>query len=294
MEIAFAKEIHDFLVIYLDDLTAFSKSDQEHLEHLRQVFIIFRKYGIPLNPKKSFFGVEEGKLLGHIISKDGIRIDPYRIQVILQVPHPRNIKELQAFIGKINFLRRFITNLAELIRLLNNMLKKYSKLKWTIEAKKAFEEIKIALTKTPTLTSPKFDRDFIIFSFASEHTIAAVLLQKDDQGYENPIAFFSKALRDAPLKYQIMEKQAYALVKSIKDFSVYILYSHVIAYVPNVLVRDILTQEGRERKRGKWIANILEYDIEIKPTKLIKGQGLAKLMTETNFQALDINELDNE
>eukprot|EP00253_Pinus_taeda_P016796 PITA_16796 len=242
MDIAFAKEIHDFLVIYLDDLTAFSKSDQEHLRHLRQVFLICRKYGISLNPKKSLFGLEEGKLLGHIISKDGIRIDPDRIQAILQVPHPRNIKEVQDFLGKINFLRRFIPNLAELIRLLNNMLKKDSKVKWTVEAKQAFEEIKNSLTRTPILTSPRFDRDFIIFSFASEHTIAAVLLQKDDAG----------------------------------------------------LVKDILTQQGIEGKRGKWIANILEYDIKIKPTKLIKGQGLAKLMTETNFQALDINELDNE
>ena len=211
MDIAFAKEIHDFLVIYLDDLTPFSKSDQEHLNHLRQVFIKCRKYGISLNPKKSLFGLEEGKLLGHIISKDGIRIDPDRIEAILQIPHPRNIKELQAFLGKINFLRRFIPNLAELIRLLNNMLKKDSKVKWTVEAKQAFERIKMALTQTPVLTSPKFDRDFIIFSFASEHTIAAVLLQKDDQGYEKPIAFFSRALRDAPLKYKIMEKQAYAL-----------------------------------------------------------------------------------
>jgi hypothetical protein len=293
MDIAFSKEIHDFLVIYLDDLTAFSKSDQEHLDHLRQVFLICRKYGISLNPKKSLFGLEEGKLLGHIISKEGIRIDPDRIQAILQVPHPRNIKELQAFLGKINFLRRFIPNLAELIRLLNNMLKKDSKVKWTIEAKQAFEEIKKALTQTPVLTSPNFDKDFIIFSFASEHTIVVVLLQKDDQGCEKPIAS-SKALRDAPLKYQIMEKQAYALVKAIKDFRVYILYSHVIAYVPNTVVKDILTQEGIEGKRGKWIATILEYDIEIKPTKLIKGQGLAKLMTETNFQALDINQLDNE
>jgi len=91
-----------------------------------------------------------------------------------------------------------------------------------------------------------------------------------------------------------MEKQAYALVKAIKDFRIYILYSHVIAYVPNAIVKDILTQEGIEGKRGKWIASILEYDIEVKPTKLIKGQGLAKLMSETNFQAQDINKLDNE
>eukprot|EP00253_Pinus_taeda_P015232 PITA_15232 len=271
MDIAFAKEIHDFLVIYLDDLTPFSKSDQEHINHLRQIFLKCRKYGISLNPKKSIFGLEEGKLLGHIISKDGIRIDPDRIQAILHMPHPRNIKELQAFLGKINFLRRFIPNLAELSRLLNNMLKKDSKVKWTVDAKQAFESIKFALTQTPVLTSPQFDRDFIIFSFASEHTIAAVLLQKDDLGNEKPIAFFSKDLRDAPLKYQIMEKQAYALVKAIKDFRIYILYSHIIAYVPSPIVKDILTQEHLEGKRGKWIANILEFDIEIKPTKLIKG-----------------------
>lgn len=261
MDIAFAKELHDFLVVYLDDLTAFSKSDQEHLEHLRQVFTICRKYGISLNPKKSLFGLKGGKLLGHTISKDGIRIDLDRIQAILQVPHPRNVKELQSFLGKINFLRRFIPNLAELIRLLNNMLKKDSKVKWTMEAKQTFEDIKRALTNTPVLTSPRFDQDFIIFSFAFEHTIAVVLLQKDDQGCEKLIAFFSRALRDAPLKYKIMEKQAYALVKAVKDFRIYILYSHIIAYVPNAVVKDILTQEGLEGKRGKWIANILEYDI---------------------------------
>eukprot|EP00253_Pinus_taeda_P036245 PITA_36245 len=174
------------------------------------------------------------------------------------------------------------------------MLKKDSKVKWTLEAKQAFEGIKTALTQAPALTSPQFDKDFIIFSFASEHSIVVALLQKDHQGNEKPIAFFSRALRDAPLKYQIMEKKVYALVKAFKDFKIYILYSHVIAYVPNSVVKDILTQEGLEGKRGKWITSILEYDIEIKPTKLIKGQGLAKLMSETNFQALDINELENE
>eukprot|EP00253_Pinus_taeda_P029198 PITA_29198 len=210
------------------------------------------------------------------------------------MPHTRNIKELQAFLGKINFLRRFIPNFAELSRLLNNMLKKDSKVKWTVEANQDFEGIKWAFTQTPVLTNPQFNKEFIIFYFPSQHTIAAVILQKDDQGNERPIAFFSRALRDVPLKYQIMEKQAYALVKAIKDFRIYILYSHVIAYVPSPIVKDILTQENLEGRRGKWIANILEFDIEIKPTKLIKGQGLAKLMSETNFQALDINQLDSE
>jgi len=85
MDITFSKEIHDFLVIYLDDITVFSKSNNQHLDHLRQVFIKCRKYGISLNPEKYLFGLEEGKLLGCIISKDGIRIDPARIEAILLI-----------------------------------------------------------------------------------------------------------------------------------------------------------------------------------------------------------------
>ena len=119
-----------------------------------------------------------------------------------------------------------------------------------------------------------------------------MLLQKNNKGYEQPISLFSKALRDSALNYKIMEKQAFALLKAIKDFRVYILHSHTIAYVPNAVVKDILTQDNTDGRRGKWIVVILEYDIEIKPTKLIKGQGLEKLMVESNFHALDINFVD--
>eukprot|EP00253_Pinus_taeda_P011343 PITA_11343 len=109
------------------------------------------------------------------------------------------------------------------------------------------------------------------------------------EGVEKPIAFFSRIIRDGALKYNIIEKKALALVKALKDFRVYILHSHILAYVPNAAVKDILVQANPEGRRGKWIASLLEYDVEIKPTKLIRGQGLAKLMAETNLQVLDIN-----
>ena len=98
MDIAFSEDIGFFIVIYLDDVTVYSKSYEEHLVHLRKVFNKCRKYSPSLNPKKTLFGLEEGKLLGHIISEDGIKIDPQRIEGILQISHPRNIKELQSFI----------------------------------------------------------------------------------------------------------------------------------------------------------------------------------------------------
>ena len=86
-----------------------------------------------------------------------------------------------------------------------------------------------------------------------------------------------------------MEKQAYALVKSLKAFRTYVLQSKIIAYVPSASVKDILIQLDIDRRRGKWIAKILEFDLEIRPTKLIKGQGLAKLLAEENCQALGIS-----
>eukprot|EP00253_Pinus_taeda_P020351 PITA_20351 len=148
------------------------------------------------------------------------------------------------------------------------MLKKGADFKWTVEAKKSFEEIKKALTQAPVLISPYFTKEFLIFTFASEDTIAGVLLQKGSQGTEQPISFFSKTLANAELKYNILEKQAYALVKAVKDFKIYVFHSHIVAYVPNDVIKDILTQADPDGKRGKWIAKVFEYDIEIKPTKL--------------------------
>ena len=113
MDIDFIGEIGKFVVIYMDNITVYSRSDSEHIHHLEKNFIKCRKFGISLNPKKSNFALEEGKLLGHIISKDGIKIDPERVSVILKVGEPRSKKEIQSFLGQVNFLRRFIPSFAE-------------------------------------------------------------------------------------------------------------------------------------------------------------------------------------
>lgn len=155
-----------------------------------------------------------------------------------------------------------------------NILRKESDIKWNIEAIKYFEETKKALDTAPIFESPYYAKDFIILFFASEHTIAMVLMHKIQQGNEQPITFFSIGLRDSSLKYNIMQKKVYALVKYLKDFRVYVLHSHVIAYFPNVVVKEILTQADPEGRRGRWIATFIEYDVEIKPSKLIKGQGI--------------------
>jgi hypothetical protein len=294
MDIAFVGERDKFVVIYLDDLTVFSKSDEDHIIHLKRTFEKCRKYGLSLNPKKSHFAMQEGKLLGHIVSRDGIRIDPKRVEAIETLAVPRNVKEIQSFLGKINFLRRFVPNFAEIVKLITDMLRKNSEVKWTTEARASFDHIKKVISEAPVLASPDYLKEFFIFSFASEHTLAAVLLQKNEEGYEQPIAFFSKSLRDAELKYNIMEKQAYAMVKALKSFRTYVLHSKIIAYVPTSAVKDILVQTDSDGKRGRWLAKIQEFDLEVKPTKLVKGQGLARLLAESNFRALGMNTVQDE
>ena len=169
------------------------------------------------------------------------------------------------------------------------MLKKGEKIRWTDATRKSFESIKKSIMEAPTLISPNYSKELHVFSFASEDTIAAVLLQANEESSKHPVAFFRKNLRDAELRYDIIEKQAYALIKSLKSFRVYILHSKIIAYVPSAAIKDVLTQPDADGKRAKWIAKLIEFNIELKPTKLVNGQGLARLLAEENWRSLDID-----
>ena len=120
-----------------------------------------------------------------------------------------------------------------------------------------FEDIKKAIMEAQTLISPDYTKSFYIFSFQSYDTVEAVLLQKDNEGFDHPIAFFSKTLTDAELKYDPSEKQDYALIKSLNTFRIYILHAKVLAYVPSAAMKDVLTQPNIDGKRAKWIAKII-------------------------------------
>jgi hypothetical protein len=115
--------------------------------------------------------------------------------------------------------------------------------------------------------------------------VASVLTQRNAKGEELPISFMSKTLHDYELRYSELEKKAMSLVKVVAHFQTYILNYHVIVYVPSSLVNMLLNQQLREGKWANWLAKIQEYDIEIKPLKVVKGQGLCKLIA--NSDSLD-------
>jgi len=123
MNVAFDDLISVILQVYLDDLTVHSRFRTDHFSHLWQVFLRCRKYGMSLNPNKSVFGASVGKLLGHVVSEAGISIDPERVKAISFVPAPTSKKSIQAFMGKINFVRRFIPNFAYIVKPIHHLLK---------------------------------------------------------------------------------------------------------------------------------------------------------------------------
>jgi hypothetical protein len=151
------------------------------------------------------------------------------------------------------------------------MLKKDSEIKWRTEAKYYFQSIKQAISDAPVFISLDFEKEFWIFSVASQDTLATALLQRNYESFEQPVAFFSRELLDVELKYNIMEKEDFALVKALKSFRVYVLHSKFIAHVPSSAIKDILTRSKSDGKRSEWIAKLLESDMEINPSKLVKG-----------------------
>ena len=156
MDIAFANEKDKILVIYLDGIIIFSQSNEEHSAHLLRMFKKCRKFGISLNLKNSYFAMKEGKLLGHIISQEGIKIDPKRVEAIHKIELPWNKVHVQSFLGKVNFLRRFIAAFDEIVWCINNMLGNDNDIKWTPEEKHSFEDIKKDISEAPVLASPIF------------------------------------------------------------------------------------------------------------------------------------------
>jgi hypothetical protein len=186
-------------------------------------------------------------------------------------------------LGKIGFVRRYTPNFAEIVKPITDMLKKGHDLIWSEEAKQAFENIKQALSHSPILASPDYSRDFQIFSFASDHTIACVLLQKMD-GHDQQIAYMSRSLQGSELKYKPMEKHAYAMVKGLAHFRLSFWNSHIVAYVHFLEVKYILAQKECAGTRGLCVTKRHEYDLEVKIAKNFTGQGLATLMTEKDLE----------
>jgi hypothetical protein len=275
-------------------VTIYSKNREDHIQHLTQIFERCRKYGISLNPKKTIIGVKEGKLLGHIISQAGIHIDPEQIRAIAQLPLPHNKNAMQSFFGKINFLRKFTLEFTENIKPLQKMTHKDVEFKWDDERKSSFSNIKTAISQAPMLRSPDFSKYLFLYTFSSDQSLYEVLNQKDDENNVALISFMSTNIQGAKLNYPAIDNQAYVVYKTVKHFRYYILKNHTKEIVPHPIVRCLFTQQDMGERRGNWMVVVQEFDLNIKPTKLVKGQGFFLMEAEAQDQVNEDPKWEND
>ena len=201
---------------------------------------------------------------------------------------------MQSFFGQINFVRKFTLDFAEIIKPLQKMIRKYVEFKWDDERKDAFNNIKDVISRALVLRSPDFNRDFFLYTFASTQSLAAVLNQKDDGNNEAPVSFMSTNLQGDELNYPTIDKQAYTVYKAVNHFRSYILKNHTKVIVPHPAVRSLFTQQEMGERRGNWMEVVQEFDLDIKPAKLVKGQGLSKLTAKSQDQVNEDSGWENE
>ena len=176
---------------YLDELLAHSSMWKDHPEHLHQIFLHCRHYNIRLNPHKCVFCVDSGRLLGFILSKDRIRLDPFKVEDIFNLPSPSSLHQLQSLQGKENFLHHFISNYAEVAKGFTHLLKKDVPFCWDEISQQYFDRLKTFLVNAPLLHPPNYHRDFTLYLAAAFSTITMVLVQDDDDDNKHVIYYLS-------------------------------------------------------------------------------------------------------
>ena len=186
---AFKEYLHIFLEIFMDDLCVHSLHRHEHIEHLRLVFEKCRVYRICLNPEKCNFMVRQGKILGHIVSENGISTDEEKIRVIVELPRPLNAKGVQVFMGHCGYYRRFIYMYAEIARPLYALLIVFE---WSDDCEQSFQKLKNALISAPILKAPDWNLIFHVHIDASAYAIGCILAQPHENNMDFPVCYASR------------------------------------------------------------------------------------------------------
>ncbi|KAK1424789.1 hypothetical protein QVD17_20127 [Tagetes erecta] len=282
---AFAEQIGKNMEAYVDDLVIKSQTEDDIVGDMEETFKNLRRINMKLNPAKCSFGFEEGKFLGHIVDKQGIKANPSQIQAVLDMKSPQTKKQVQSLTGKIAALKRFLLKSAEkslpFFKTLKNFVDKKD-FKWIIEAEAAFQDLKKQIAFLPTITAPVAGELIIVYLSAVERARV-----------EMPIYFISRALRDAEINYTPMEKLVLALVHTSKRLRRY-FQAHHIWVLTNQPIKSVLEKPENSGRLAKWAVGLGEHNIEYSPRKAIKAQILADFLSEVPEKTKEVNEVAAE
>lgn len=259
-----------FVVAYLDDILVFSNTKEEHERHVKQVLGRLKENKLYAKAEKCEFYAEEIEFLGYLISSKGIRMDPAKVQSVVEWPQPKNIKEIRGFLGFANFYRHFIKNYSKLVAPLTDLTKTTRKYEWTDRAQKAFEVIKHAFAEGDIIHHFDPKAPITIETDASDYAIGAILSQLFD-GKLKPIAFFSRKLNPAEMNYEIHDKELLAIVEALKAWRRYVEGTEepVRIITDHQPLTYFQTKRMLSRRQARWneVLSEVNYKIEYRSGK---------------------------
>ena len=210
----------------MDDILVFGQNETEHDKRLEAVFERLKQAGLTLNKEKCEFRMNQVKFLGHIVSREGIQIDPSKVKAIQDMQPPTNKKELKSFLGMCSYLGKFSGKIAELEKPLGILQKKTSEWCWGPHQIESFEKVKKEIASAPVLAKYSLTAPHRITSDASYHTLGAAILQMNNNGEWQPVAYASRPLTDAEKRYAQIEKEALAITWACGKFDFFLVGTH--------------------------------------------------------------------
>ncbi|KAE8731731.1 hypothetical protein F3Y22_tig00002684pilonHSYRG00048 [Hibiscus syriacus] len=265
-----------------------SKTLEEHVEHLKQVFLVLQENELFVKEEKCSFAKTEVPFLGHIIGGGKIWMDRDKVQAIDEWKVPTKVTELRSFLGLANYYRRFVKSYSKIVVHLTELLKKDKAWDWGPKCQSPFDEIKLAMTSEPVLVLPDHTKPFEVFTDASDVAIGGVLMQEG-----HPVAYESWKLNETERRYTVHEKEMTAVVHCLRTWRHYLLGSKFVVFTDNVANSYFLTQKKLSPKQARWQEFLAEFDLSLenKPGKVNSVANALSRRCDMEFVSLPTGQM---
>ncbi|KAL5836129.1 hypothetical protein ACOSQ4_015626 [Xanthoceras sorbifolium] len=251
----FRPYLDQFVVVFIDDILVYSQTAEDHDRHLRVVLQILREKQLYGKLSKCEFWLPEIAFLGHIVSAEGIKADPKKIEAIVEWKPPRNVTEVRSFLGLAGYYRRFVKGFSSIASPLTKLLHKNVRFEWTDRCQAAFDRLKEMLVEAPILIQPISGKDYVIYSDASHHGLGCVLMQEG-----KVVAYASRQLKNHELNYPIHDLELAAIVFALKIWRHYLYGEKCYIYTDHKSLKYLPTQRELNLRQRRWMELIKDYD----------------------------------
>nr|AAX96600.1 retrotransposon protein, putative, Ty3-gypsy sub-class [Oryza sativa Japonica Group] len=258
MNKVFMEYLDKFVVVFIDDILIYSRTKEEHEEHLHLALEKLREHQLYAKFSKCEFWLSEVKFLGHVISAGGVAVDPSNVESVINWKQPKTVSEVHSFLGLAGYYRRFIENFSKIAKPMTRLLQKDVKYKWSEECEQSFQELKNRLISAPILILPYPKKGFQVYCDASKLGLGCVLMQDG-----KVVAYASRQLRPHEKNYPTHDLELAAVVHALKIWRHYLFGTRTKVYTDHKSLKYIFTQPDLNMRQRRWLELIKDYDVGI-------------------------------